>query len=59
MQEIARSLHSWLEDWVSGIDLWQQMVVLKNEIIIGPSTRQGQTVQVVAGIAGKQYEPRR
>jgi hypothetical protein len=58
-KEIARSLHSWLEDWVSGIDLWQQMVVLKNETIIGPFTRQERTMQVVAGIAGKQYIPRR
>jgi hypothetical protein len=44
--------HAWLEDWISGVDLWKRLVVLKDKVIVNPFTKQAQTVKVVAGTTG-------
>jgi hypothetical protein len=54
---IDRSLRSWFEGWVSGENLWQQIVVLETAKMQNPLTKEFVTVPMVKGIRGAPYIP--
>jgi hypothetical protein len=56
--DIGRSLQSWLEKWVAGENLWQQIVVLGTTKIQDPRTKEFVTVSTVKGLRGEPYIPR-
>jgi hypothetical protein len=39
----GRRFHAWLEDWISGVDLWKRPVVLEDKVIVNPFTKQVHT----------------
>jgi hypothetical protein len=55
LKDTGREFHAWLEDWVSGVDLWKRLVVLEDKVIVNPFTKRAQTVKVVAGTTGTPY----
>jgi hypothetical protein len=55
LKETGQEFHAWLEDWISGVDLWKRLVVLENKVIANPFTKQAQTVKVVGGTTGTPY----
>jgi len=55
LKDTGQEFHAWLEDWVSGVDLWKRLVVLEDKVVVNPFTKQAQTVKVVAGTAGTPY----
>jgi hypothetical protein len=55
LKDTGREFHTWLEDWVSGVDLWKRLVVLEDRVMVNPFTKQVQTVKVVSGTTGKRY----
>lgn len=59
LKQTTQDLHTWFEDWVSGINIWQRMVILENKTLTDPFTNLAVTVQVVTGIVGRQYLPRK
>ena len=52
LKDTGKEFHAWLEDWISGVDLWKRLVVLEDKVIVNPFTKQAQTVKVVAGTTG-------
>jgi hypothetical protein len=57
LMDIGQSLHSWLEQWIAGANLWVQMVVLETTKIQHPRTREWTTVSSVKGMKGEPYVP--
>jgi hypothetical protein len=55
--DLRKSLQSWLEDWVAGENLWEQMVVLGTTSMLHPLTKQPTAVQTVIGMKGETYIP--
>jgi hypothetical protein len=55
LKDTGKEFHAWLEDWISGVDLWKRLVVLEDKVIVNPFTKQAQTVKVVAGTTGTPY----
>jgi hypothetical protein len=53
--ETGTSFHRWLEDWVTGIDLWERTVTVESRAIDDPFTKKAKIVQVVFGLKGKPY----
>ena len=58
LKDTGQSLHSWLADWVSGVNLWQHTVVVEDKIMKDPITKQTKTIQVVTGTRGQPYQSR-
>jgi hypothetical protein len=55
LKDTGQEFHMWLEEWISGVDLWKRLVVLGDKVIVNPFTKQAQTVKVVVGTAGTPY----
>jgi hypothetical protein len=55
LKDTGQQFHAWLEDWISGVDLWKRTVVLEDKVVVNPFTKQTQTVKVVAGTTGTPY----
>jgi hypothetical protein len=55
LKDTGQGFHAWLEDWISGIDLWKRLVVLEDRVMVNPFTNQAQTVKVVTGTTGTPY----
>jgi hypothetical protein len=55
LKDTGQEFHAWLEDWVSGVDLFKRLVVLEDRVILNPFTQQPQTTKVVTGITGTPY----
>jgi len=55
--DIGQSLQSWLEKWVTGENLWQQIVVLETTSIRNPLTKEFVAVPIVVGMKGERYIP--
>jgi hypothetical protein len=53
LRDLEQGLHSWFEDWTSGVNLWERMVVVDEIRMQQPRTRQWVTVQTVTGMKGK------
>jgi hypothetical protein len=53
--ETGTSFHRWLEEWVTGIDLWERMVRFEDRAIKDPFTKKTKIVQVVSDLRGKPY----
>ncbi|WP_342722981.1 hypothetical protein AAFG07_27705 [Bradyrhizobium sp. B097] len=51
----GQTLHSWLEKWVAGDNLWLEMVVPGTTIVQNPSTSEYVTVATVQGMKGDPY----
>jgi hypothetical protein len=51
--DIGYSLQSWLERWVAGESLWQQMIVPGTTNIQNPHTKEYIAVPTVKGIKGR------
>ncbi|WP_143046892.1 SMI1/KNR4 family protein [Bradyrhizobium erythrophlei] len=51
----GQSLHSWLEKWVAGDNLWLEMVVPETTIVQNPRTKEYTTVATVQGMKGDPY----
>lgn len=59
LKDIGQSFPSWLEDWVSGVNLFSQMIVCEERSIINFFTKQSIKVQCAVGTVGTPYVPRR
>ena len=53
LRDLEQGLHSWFEDWISGVNLWDRMVVAGEIRIKHPRTRQWVVTQTVTGMRGK------
>ena len=52
LRGLKQGLHSWLEDWISGVNLWDRIVVVDEIRIKHPRTRQWVVSQTVTGMRG-------
>lgn len=52
------TLATWLEEWVSGGDIWGQMFVLEERSGINPFTKKAMTFRVIGRPIGDPYVPR-
>ncbi len=59
LKHTAQDLHAWFEDWVSGTNIWQRMVILENKSMTDPLSKLPVSVQVVTGIIGRDYQPQK
>jgi hypothetical protein len=55
LKDTGQEFHAWLEDWVSGVELWKRLVVFEDRVMVNPFTKQAQTVKVVTGTTGTPY----
>jgi hypothetical protein len=55
--DIGQSFQSWLEEWVAGKNLWQQIVELGTTSIQNPHTKEYVAVPTVKGMKGERYVP--
>jgi hypothetical protein len=55
LKDTGQEFHAWLEDWVSGVDLFKRLVVLEDRMIVNPFTNQAQTAKVATGTTGTPY----
>jgi hypothetical protein len=53
LRDLEQDLHSWFEDWISGVNLWDRMVVVDEIRMQHPRTRQWVVGPAVTGIRGK------
>jgi hypothetical protein len=53
LRDLKQGLHSWFEDWISGVNLWERMVVVGEMRIQHPRTRQYVVGRTVTGMRGK------
>ncbi len=53
LRDLEQGLHSWFEDWTSGVNLWERMVVAGEFTIKHPRTGQLIVAQRVTGMRGK------
>jgi hypothetical protein len=53
LRDLEQGLHSWFEDWICGVNLWERMVVVGEIRIKHPRTRQWVVGQTVTGMRGK------
>jgi hypothetical protein len=53
LRDLEQGLHSWFEDWTSGVDLWERMVVVDEIRMQQPRIGERITVQAVTGMKGK------
>ena len=51
------SLHEWLEQWASGLDLWKRTVTFENKTINDPLTGGPKVVEVISGVKGADERP--
>ncbi|MEO7589924.1 MAG: hypothetical protein ABI134_01810 [Byssovorax sp.] len=58
LKDIGQSFQSWLEDWVSGVNLWSGRIVYEERTGINPFTKQPMKAQVAVGTVGTPYIPR-
>jgi hypothetical protein len=55
LRDLEQGLHSWFEDWTSGVNLWDRMVVVDEIRIKHPRTREWVVTQAVTGMRGKMW----
>jgi hypothetical protein len=53
LRDLEQDLHSWFEDWISRVNLWDRMVVIDEIRIKHPRTKQWVVGQTVTGMRGK------
>jgi hypothetical protein len=53
LRDLEQGLHSWFEDWISGVNLWDRMVVVDELRMEHPRTRQWVVGRAVTGMRGK------
>ena len=53
LRDLEQDLYSWFEDWISGVNLWDRMVVVDEIRIKHPRTRRWVVSQTVTGMRGK------
>lgn len=53
LRDLEQGLHSWFEDWTSGVNLWERMVVVDEFKIKHPRTGQWVVGRKVTGMRGK------
>jgi len=59
VRDLEQGLHSWFEDWISGVNLWDRMVVVGEIRVKHPRTRQWIVGQRVTGMRGKIWSSER
>jgi hypothetical protein len=59
LRDLEQGLHSWFEDWISGVNLWERIVVLDEFRIKHPRTGQWVVGQKVTGMSGKRWSGER
>jgi hypothetical protein len=55
LMDTGDNFQHWLEEWVSGVNLWRRMVVVEETQMQKPQTREWISVQVVKGMRGVPY----
>lgn len=55
LMDTGLDLQSWLEQWVSGANLWNQIVVVEDARIQNPRTKEWIMVPIVRGVKGTPY----
>jgi hypothetical protein len=56
--DMGMSLHEWLEQWASGLDLWKRTVTFENKTVNDPLTGGPKVVEVISGVKGMPYDRR-
>ena len=59
LKDIGQSFQSWLEDWVSDVNLWSGRIVYEEVVGINPFTKRPMKSQVAVETVGTPYIPRR
>lgn len=57
LKDMGADFQRWLEEWVSGANLWQRIVVLEETQMQKPRTKELISVQAVKGMRGVPYVP--
>ena len=59
LRDLEQGLQSWFEDWTSGVNLWDRMVVVNELRMEHPRTRKWVVSQAVTGMRGKIWSSER
>jgi hypothetical protein len=57
LMDMGQGFQSWIEEWVSGTNLWERMVLLGDSRLQKPRTKEWITVPTVTGMKGNPYVP--